>query len=76
MSDFDHAMQEARKLSGTPEGKQLTAILQQLGGPNIQQAMEQAAAGDFRQAKQAIMQLMQNPEARELLSKLGGMHGK
>ena len=30
MSDFEHAMQEARKLSGTPEGKQLAALLQQL----------------------------------------------
>ena len=75
MSDFDHAMQEARKLSGTPEGKQLAALLQQLGGPNMQQAMEQAAAGDFRQAKQAIMQLMQDPEARALLNKLGGRNG-
>lgn len=76
MSDFDHAMQEARKLSGTPEGKQLAALLQQLGGTNMQQALDQAAAGDFRQAKQAIMQLMQNPEARALLNKLGGGNGK
>lgn len=76
MSDFEHAMQEARKISGTPEGKKLAALLQQLGGINIQQAMEQAAAGDFRQARQAILQLMQNPEAQSLLSKLGGDHGK
>ena len=76
MSDFEHAMQEARKLSGTPEGKQLAALLQQLGGTDMQQAMEQAASGDFRQAKQAIMQLMQNPEARSLLEKLGGNNGK
>ena len=76
MSDFEHAMQEARKISGTPEGKKLAALLQQLGGINIQQAMEQAAAGDFRQARQAILQLMQNPEAQSLLGKLGGDHGK
>ena len=76
MSDFEHAMQEARKLSGTPEGKQLAALLQQLGGADMQQAMEQAASGDIRQAKQAIMQLMQNPEAKSLLEKLGGNNGK
>lgn len=76
MSDFEHAIQEARKLSGTPEGKQLAAMLQQLGGYNMQQAMDQAAAGDFRQAKQAILRLMQDPEARALLNKLGGGNGK
>lgn len=76
MSDFEHAMQEAQKLAGTMEGKQLAALLQQLGGYDMHQAMEQAAAGDFRQAKQAIMQLMQNPEAKALLNKLGGGNGK
>lgn len=76
MSDFEHAMQEAMKISGTPEGKQLAALLQQLGGYNMQQALDQAAAGDFRQAKQAVLHLMQNPEARSLLEKLGGAHGK
>lgn len=76
MSDFDHAMQEARKLADSPEGKQLAALLQQLGGYDMQQAIDQAAAGDFRLAKQAVMRLMQNPEARQLLNKLGGGNGK
>lgn len=76
MSDFDHAIQEARKLAATPEGKQLAALLQQLGGHDMQQAMDRAAAGDMTQAKQAISALMQNPEARQLLEKLGGGNGK
>lgn len=76
MSDFEHAVQEAQRLSGTPEGKQLAALLQQLGGINMQQAMEQAASGDFRQARQAVIQLMQDPQARILLEKLGGTNGK
>lgn len=76
MSDFDHAIQEAMKLAATPEGKQLAALLQQLGGQNLQQTMDHAAAGDFSQAKKAISTLMQNPEARQLLEKLGGNHGK
>ena len=38
--------------------------------------LDQAAAGDFRQAKQAILRLMQDPEARALLNKLGGGNGK
>ena len=76
MSDFDHAMEEARRLAGTPEGIQLAARLQQLGGYNMQQAMEAAAAGDLRQAKQAVSALMQDPQARQLLEMLGGNHGK
>lgn len=76
MSDFDHAIQEAKKLADTPEGKQLAALLQQLGGYHMQQALDQAASGDIRQAKQAIMELMKNPEARSLLNKLGGGNGK
>lgn len=76
MSDFDHALQEARKLAQTPEGKQLAALLQQLGGHNLQQSIDAAAAGDYRQAQQAISALMQNPQARQLLEKLGGSNGK
>lgn len=76
MSDFEHAIQEAKRLSGTPEGKQLAAMLQQLGGPNLQQTIDRAAAGDLSQAKQMISALMQNPQAMELLRKLGGSDGK
>ena len=76
MSDFHRAMEEARRLAGTAEGKQLAAQLQQLGGANMQQALEAAAAGDMNQAKQAISALMQDPQARTLLELLGGTNGK
>lgn len=76
MSDINHALQEARKLAGTPEGKQLAALLQQLGGYDMQQALDQAAAGDIRQAKQAVLRLMQDPQAQAILQKLGGENGK
>ena len=76
MSDINHALQEARKLAGTPEGKQLAALLQQLGGYDMQQALDQAAAGDIRQAKQAVLRLMQYPQAQAILQKLGGENGK
>ena len=75
MSDLNRAIQEAKKLAGTPEGKQLASLLQNLGGNEIQQSMDAAAAGDFRQAQQVLSALMNNPEARALLEKLGGNHG-
>ena len=76
MSDFEHAIQEAKKLAATAEGQQLAKLLQQLGGPDLQQAMDSAAAGDLAQAQKAIMALMKDPEARKLLQQLGGTHGK
>ena len=76
MSDFEQAIQEARKLASTPEGQQLAKLLQQLGGPTMQQAMDSAAAGDLSQAQEAITHLMKDPQARKLLQQLGGNHGK
>lgn len=76
MSDFEQAIQEARRLAATPEGQQLAKLLQQLGGPNMQQAMDSAAAGNMTQAQKAIASLMKDPQARKLLEQLGGNHGK
>lgn len=76
MSDLEHAIQEAKKLAETPEGKQLAALLQQLGGNDLQQMLDQAAMGNFTQARSAISTLMQDPQARQLLQKLGGANGK
>lgn len=76
MSDFDHALQEARRLAETPEGKQLAALLQQLGGTDLQQAVDRAAAGDFSAAKQALRSIVKDPQTQQLLEKLGGNHGK
>lgn len=75
MSDFDHAMDEARKMAQTPQGKQLASMLQQLGGTSVRQAMDAAAAGDMIQAKQLLSQLMKNPQMQQILEQLGGNHG-
>ena len=75
MSEFEKAIQEARRLAATSEGQQLAMLLQQLGGPNMQQAMDSAAAGDLSHAQKAIMTLMKDPQARKLLEQLGGKHG-
>lgn len=75
MSDFDHAMDEARKMAQTPQGKHLASMLQQLGGTSVRQAMDAAAAGDMIQAKQLLTQLMQDPQMQQILEQLGGSHG-
>ncbi len=76
MNDFEKTIPQARKLAQSPQGQQLAALLQQLGGPDLHQALQRASAGDFSQAKQAISALMENPQARQLLEQLGGINGK
>ena len=75
MSDFEHALKDAKRLAGTPQGQQLAALLQQLGGTDLQQAMDRAAAGDFSAAQAALTKLMKDPRARTILKQLGGNHG-
>ena len=75
MSDYEHALKDAKRLAGTPQGQQLASLLRQLGGTDLQQAMDQAAAGDFSAAQAALTKLMKDPQARKILQQLGGNHG-
>ena len=76
MSDFDHTIREAAKLAATPEGKQLSQLLLQIGGTDLQKTLEEAAMGDYRQIQKTISALMQDPQARQILEKLGGFNGQ
>ena len=67
----DFSMQEALRLAKSPAGQQLLAMLQQADAGKIQQVMDQAAAGDYNQAKDTISALLSSPEAKALLEQLG-----
>ena len=75
MTNQYNSLEQAKKLAATPEGQQLAALLQQLGGENLQTLFNQAAAGDLSKAKQAVALLLKDPKARQLLETLGGMNG-
>ena len=75
MDSMDKTIQEALQFARSEAGQQLLRLLQQHGGPDLQQAMAQAAAGDTTQAKQLLAALMKNPEALRLLGQFGGNHG-
>lgn len=64
-------IQEALRLANTPTGQQLLALLQQKGGNDLETAMNHATSGDYDAAKQALAKLMADPQAQELLNKLG-----
>ena len=65
-------MQEVLRIASSPAGRQLIALLQQQGGETFQDAIKNAAGGDYTQAKRAIEAMMADPKAQQLLKELKG----
>lgn len=68
----DFSMEEVMRLAKSPAGQQLLAMLQRSDGERVQQAANQAAAGDYAQAAQTLQTLLSSPEAQALVKQLGG----
>ncbi len=66
----DFSIQQAMRLAQSDAGKQLFALLQQTQGQKLQNAMDQAAADDYTNAKETIQSMMASREAQELMKKL------
>ena len=66
------SIQDAMRLAQSEAGQQLIAMLKTQNGNAVDQAMEQAAAGDFGQARQTLTALLSSPQIRALLEQLGG----
>lgn len=62
------AMRLAKSDTGQQHGKQL---LKEQNGGAVDQAMEQAAAGDFDQVKQTLSELLSSPQLRAMLEQIG-----
>ena len=67
----DFSMQEALRLAKSPAGQQLLALLRRTDSGQLQQAMDQAAAGNLSQAGQTLSALLSSAEAQQLLDELG-----
>ena len=67
----DFSMQEALRLAKTPAGQQLLAMLQQTDKKTLQQAMQQATSGNYREASKSLSALLSTPEAQNLMKELG-----
>lgn len=73
MEKSDHfSIQDAMRMAQSPAGQQLLAMLRQKNSDELQQAMIQASAGNYTGAQQLLSDLMKDPQALALLSKLGG----
>ena len=71
----DFSIQEAKRLAKTPEGQKLMSMLQQTDGNKLQQAMEQATAGNYKEAGAILQGLLSSPEAQQLIQQMGKDHG-
>lgn len=68
----DFSLDDASRIAQSDAGRQLYSALQRKDSDLFQQAMGQAASGNFDQVKQTMSALLEDPEIRELLSRLGG----
>jgi len=64
-------MQELLRIISSPAGQQLIAMLQKNGGDDLQNAIQQAANGNFSDARKTVSSLLNDPDARKLLEQLG-----
>lgn len=74
MSDLPISKEDMAKLmrfAQTDAGRQLLAYLQKNHSAELRSAMEQAASGNLVQAKNTARRLLDSPETRALLEKLG-----
>lgn len=65
------SMQDALRLAQSEAGQQLFAALRSQNSAAVNQAMEQAASGDYEQVKQTLSSLMSSPKIKALLEQLG-----
>lgn len=67
----DFSMQDAMRLAQSQAGQELFQKLRSQNGAAVNQAMEQAASGDYEQVKQTLSKLMSSPEIMAMLEQLG-----
>lgn len=68
----DFSVEQAKRLAKTPEAQKLYAMLQRRNGQQLNEAMAQAAAGDYSAVQKTLAALMADPEAQAMLQKLKG----
>lgn len=66
------SMEDMKKLLSTPDGIRLLTLLRRDGGDTLMKAFAAVQAGDTETAKNLLSPLLDNPETKELLSRLGG----
>ena len=68
----DFSIQEAMRMAKSPAGQRLMELLRSSDAPELRQAMDQASAGDYVQAKKTLSGLLASPEVQALLKQMQG----
>lgn len=63
---------ELMRIANSPAGQELISLVQKNKDEHFDEAMQQAQAGDFSQAKAMISQILSTQEARDLMRKIRG----
>ena len=71
-NSHNFSMQDAMRLANTDAGQRLLAILKQSDGDTLQQAMDQAATGNYEKMQNTLSTLLASQEVQALLKELGG----
>ena len=67
----EFSVEEAKRLAGTPAGKQLAKLLQQTDPQALNDALSKAKEGNYQDAAARLQQLLSSPQAQALLKELG-----
>ena len=68
----EFSIEDAMRIANSPAGQQLFALLKRTDTVKLNNAMDQAAAGNYDQVKDTISSLMENEDVKALLAQLGG----
>ena len=66
-------IQRLIRMAQSPEGQQLIRLLQKNDPAALRSAAEQATSGDMNSAGKTLSPLLDDPQVRVLLEKLGGI---
>lgn len=66
------SMKDAMLFANSPAGQQLFATLRQSNPETFNQAMAQAASGDYAQLSKTLAPLLASEEVKKLLQQMGG----
>jgi len=68
---FDEiSLQKAAAIAKSEAGQQLLGMLQSQHGDQLQNAMQQAKAGNFAQVKEMMEKMMASEQAQQLLKRM------
>lgn len=68
-------LQQALHMASTPAGKKLLALIKEQNQEKVSQARQQAAQGNYEQAKQTLSDVLNRPDIQQLIQQMRDQDG-